>query len=63
MKWEYFQDELNLCLTDNRYYWTYSNGWFKTKIDAFNYLGEYGWELVAVEADGDCHTFKRPIEG
>ena len=62
MKWEYYQDELNFCIVDKRYYWTYANGWFKTKIDAFNYLGESAWELVVVEGEVDCYTFKRPVQ-
>ena len=61
MKWEYLQDELNFCPTDNRYYWTYSSGWFKTKESALNYLGYGGWELVTIESASCCYTFKRQI--
>lgn len=60
VKWEYFQDQLNFCTVDNRYYWTYSNGWFKVRMEAFNYLGESGWEL-AVKSDVDTYIFKRPL--
>lgn len=45
-KWEYLEDGLNTCSVDLRHCWTYSNGWFKTRLEALNYLGESGWELV-----------------
>lgn len=58
-KWEYLADELNICSVDRRYYWTYSNGWFKTRLEAINYLGDHGWELVVKE--DDSYMFKRPL--
>jgi hypothetical protein len=57
-KWEYLEDELNTCSVDLRHYWTRSNGWFKTRLEALNYLGESGWELVVKE--DDSYMFKRP---
>lgn len=60
MKWTYLEEELLFCPVDERYYWEKSNGWFKEKLDALNYLGEYGWELVAITNDY-VYTFKRPV--
>ncbi len=64
-KWEYWMD--NLCFDSfaERYYWNNNSGWFKTEVEALNYLGQFGYELATKEWDEyeegyEC-TFKREL--
>ncbi len=64
-KWEYLIDNLCFDSFEERYYWKDNNGWFKTQVEALNFLGESGYELVTKEWDEydeeyEC-TFKREL--